>query len=136
MLILDCSAAMELTRGTTATLAIQDAIRQTDFILAPDFFKVEVASVYRKCVKAGQLSSADAVEKARAAVDMVDDFVAAGDFYVEALSESIRLDHSTYDMFYFLLARRTSSRLATMDKALGRLCAAEGIATVGWDCAG
>lgn len=40
----------------------------------------------------------------------------------EALNESIRLQHSTYDLFYFVLARRTGTTLFTLNRNLMRLC--------------
>ena len=43
------------------------------------------------------------------------------------LSEAIRVDHSLYDMLYFVLARRTSSTLLTCDRRLAKLCEQNGV---------
>ena len=60
----------------------------------------------------------------------VDEYVNDGELIVEALGEALRLDHSLYDMLYFVLARRTSSPLVTCDKRLSRLCKDNGVECV------
>ena len=37
------------------------------------------------------------------------------------------LDHSAYDLFYLILARRTGAKLLTLDKKLSSLAINEGI---------
>ena len=45
----------------------------------------------------------------------------------ESLMESVRLNHSSYDMLYFTLARRTGALLLTVDKKLISLAKKENI---------
>ncbi len=52
---------------------------------------------------------------------------AASHFQSEALRESIRLDHSTYDTFHFVLARRTGETPFAADCKLAELCLGNGV---------
>lgn len=61
------------------------------------------------------------------ALDLVDETVELGLLYREALAESLRLGHSVYDMFYFVLARREDATLVTCDRRLDALCEQEGV---------
>ena len=45
----------------------------------------------------------------------------------EVVSESVRLGHPVYDIFYFVLARRLGATLFTLDKRLIKLCEQEGV---------
>ena len=58
---------------------------------------------------------------------LVDQFVDDSSLWMEAMGESLRLGHSSYDMFYFALARRLGATLFTLDKKLQKLCAANGV---------
>ena len=58
----------------------------------------------------------------RNTVNCVTEFCENEALAAEALSEAVRLDHSFYDMLYFVLARRTASPLLTCDHRLAQLC--------------
>ncbi len=61
------------------------------------------------------------------ALGLVDELVSMEKLFQEVLSESVRLNHSSYDMFYFVLARRTAGTLFTMDQRLVRLALQNGL---------
>lgn len=61
------------------------------------------------------------------ALGLVDELVPMEKLFQEALSESVRLNHSSYDMFYFVLARRTAGTLFTMDQRLIKLALQNGL---------
>ena len=61
------------------------------------------------------------------ALGLVDELVPMEKLFQEALSESVRLNHSSYDMFYFVLARRTAGTLFTLDQRLVRLALQNGL---------
>ena len=64
------------------------------------------------------------------ALGLVDELVPMEKLFQEALSESVRLNHSSYDMFYFVLARRTAGTLFTMDQRLIKLALQNGLSCV------
>jgi toxin-antitoxin system, toxin component, PIN family len=63
-------------------------------------------------------------------VAYVDKYYSIQELQDEVLSESIRLDHSSYDMFYFVLARRFGATLFTLDRKLIQLCEEQGVQCV------
>ena len=79
---------------------------------------------------AAQLSQSEAEELREEAILLIDEFVPIKDLMDEAFRESLRLDHPTYDMLYFVLARRTAGTLFTLDKGLINLCADHGVNSI------
>ena len=53
---------------------------------------------------------------------MIDDFLDAKALWKEALAEGIKNNHSIYDMYYAVLARRNDATLITNDEALAKVC--------------
>ena len=132
MIVLDCSAAVEIARGTLIGKSLSNLLSDADLVMAPDLLYAELASACRKYSLAGFCSAHEAADVARACADLVDFFAPAREFYIEAIAESVRLSHSSYDFFYLLLAKRNSALLLTRDAALGRLCDQEGVRSEGW----
>ena len=127
MIILDSSAAIEALRKTEEGAAIRYALRNDEKVASCDLLRVEVASVLRKFVLSGKISTREASEHLDEAISLVDTFHSIAGLQTEALAESIRLDHSVYDMFYFVLARRTQGTLFTTDMKLLKLSEQHGV---------
>jgi predicted nucleic acid-binding protein len=53
---------------------------------------------------------------------LVNRFIDLSENYVEAFSESLKYDHSPYDMVYLTPVRRNAAALLTLDKTLIGLC--------------
>lgn len=96
-------------------------------IVAPTLFAAEVCHALSKYVHGGYMEVRDAVDCGRDALSLVDRFVDDGVLWVESLSEAVRLDHSSYDMFYLLLARRECATLFTLDRKLQDLSSRCGV---------
>ena len=92
-----------------------------------DLVRAEVASVIRKLVRKQVVSADEAGTYLSEGLALVDEFVSLAELQTEALRESIRLDHSVYDLFYFVLARRTGATLFTTDLKLMELCLDNGV---------
>ena len=73
------------------------------------------------------ITSEDAEACFAECIALIDEFYPIEDLQAEALRESIRLNHSTYDLFYFVLARRTGGILFTLDRKLMKLCQENGV---------
>ena len=87
----------------------------------------EVCHALSKYVRGGYMEVRDAVDCGRDALSLVDRFVDDSALWVESLSEAVRLDHSSYDMFYLLLARRECATLFTLDRKLQDLSSRCGV---------
>jgi len=58
---------------------------------------------------------------------MIDDYVDAKELWKEAIGDGIRYNHSIYDMYYCVLARRNDAMLITNDGDLAKICRKMGI---------
>ncbi len=130
MIVLDASAAVEMARMTDDGKALWDLSLRNEKIITCDLFRAEIASVYRKLTRIGAVTAEMAEAYFKHTLALVDEFYPIDDLQSEALRESIRLDHSTYDLFYFVLARRAGATLFTVDERLIRLCANNGVEAV------
>jgi predicted nucleic acid-binding protein len=57
-----------------------------------------------------------------AGIKYIDTFIDSKKLWQEAFTEGIKNNHSTYDMFYFVAARRNNAMLLTSDSALTAIC--------------
>lgn len=130
MAVLDCSAAVCLALEGPESESLSDLMLSGETVIAPDLYVAEVTHAMQKYVRAGVLTKEGALGRARECVGMVDRLVPASALYLETLSESLRLGHSSYDLFYFVLARRTASTLFTLDRRLQDLCLKNGVSCV------
>ena len=130
MIVLDACALVDMARQTDEGLALQQLMLCNEKAISCDLVRAEVASVFRKLARAEGLALAEAERYCNEALALVDEFYPIDDLQSEALRESVRLDHSTYDMFYFVLARRAGGTLLTLDRRLMRLCLAHGVSCV------
>lgn len=127
MIVLDCSAAVEMVRETSLGAAFESLILQGEPIITSDLFKAEVRNVFWKYAHAGFLTPEQAEQCIAAALDLVIEFVSLDENADEAFREATRCGHSVYDLFYATLARRHVATLMTADKKLANLCNTLGI---------
>ena len=122
MIVLDASAAVEIVQKTDIGLALQSLACTNEKKITCELMRAEVASVFRKFARTKGIDSTAADRHLAEATALPDEYYPLEDLQSEALRESIRLDHSVYDMFYFVLARRTGATLFTTDRKLQTLC--------------
>ncbi len=127
--VLDTSAAVELILGRTDAAFIKEILTGCSKVISSDLYIAETTNVFWKYVKAGQLIKEDAVTAIELSHQLVDEYYDMKSFSIECLSEALRLNHSTYDMLYLTLAKRTGAGLLTLDKRLNNLAQGEGIST-------
>ena len=127
MIVLDSCAIIEMARQSEGGKALKLLMQTDEKAISCDLARAEMASVFRKLARCEKLTPAEAGEYFIEALALVDEFYSIDDLETEALRESIRLDHSTYDIFYFVLARRTGATLFTLDRKLMQLCLDHGV---------
>lgn len=130
MIVLDCSAAVAMALGTEEGHALGGPVLDGELIVAPSLFHAELSNALSKYAKAGYLSNEQAQEKGSYALSLVDQFYEDRELYAEVLAKSIRLKHSSYDLFYLVLAKRCAATLFTLDKSLAFLCDQQGVQCV------
>lgn len=129
IVVLDASAAIELVLKRPASLTIQEALDEADFILVPDLYIAEVSNAVWKIASAAgnEIRPSDILDDA---VALPDEFVSSRDLYREAYAFSIQKRHPVYDSLYAITARRNGATLLTMDRRLASIAASENIAVI------
>lgn len=130
IVVLDASAAITTVLDAPGAETFMNSLDMDDEVVSPTLFLAEVANGLAKYAEAGCIDVQMAAMGACTASEMVDRFFDVRDLYIEALSESVRLNHPVYDIFYLVLARRMGGTLFTMDKSLARLCGEKGVSCV------
>lgn len=130
MIVLDASAACDMARQTEEGLALCSLMLSEEKVISCDLFRAESISVFHKLCRKGIVSVDEAQNCYSDTIAFVDEFYPIEGLQEEVLAESIRLDHSSYDIFYFVLARRFAATLFTLDRKLIRLCEEQGVQCV------
>lgn len=127
MIVLDCNAAIAMALRTEEGQGLKMLIETSEEITAPTLLYAELSRTMQKYVKGGFLSKQAAAEKGTYALSLVDRFVDDSQFWPEAMTLSLELNHPSYDVFYLLLARRTGATVFTLDRKLQNLCLDNGV---------
>lgn len=130
MIVLDASAACDMARQTEDGLVFCSLMLSDEKVISCDLLRAESVSVFRKLCRRGVISAEEAQDCYMDSVSLVDEYYPIEEFQEEVLAESIRLNHSSYDMFYFVLARRFAATLFTLDRKLIKLCEDQGVQCV------
>lgn len=127
MIVIDANAALAVSMGLEAGNAMELLRDGHEKIIAPTLIHAEVSHALSKYIKGGYIDADQAIDCGRDALLLVDEFASDEDLWVEATTESVRLGHPSYDLFYLILARRECATLFTLDRKLQRLCAECGV---------
>lgn len=127
MIVLDACAICEMARQSDIGRALESLAMENEAAISCELVRAEVVSAFRKLARIEECSLKEAGFYVEAGLDLVDEFYPLEPLQTEVLRESIRLNHSPYDIFYFVLARRTGATLFTTDKRLMRLCEKHGV---------
>ena len=75
MIVLDCSAAMEMARNTSRGAGFRMLALEGERIVASDLFRAEIRNAFWKYVRAGIVSEEVAERHIERALDLVDEFI-------------------------------------------------------------
>lgn len=131
MIVMDASAALAISMGLDTGNALRLLELADEEVIAPSLIHSEVSHALTKYIRGKYLTLESALACGRDAILLIDRFMDDGSLWIEATSESIRLGHSSYDMFYLILARREGATLFTLNRRLQSLCAENGINCIG-----
>lgn len=127
MIVLDCSAAVEMVRKTSRGCGFRSLMLKDEKVITSELLKAEVRNAFWKYVRAGLLDVAQAEVLVEKALDLVDEFVPLEDNAAESFAEAVRQNHPVYDLCYLTLARRNAATLLTADTRLVALCERMGV---------
>jgi predicted nucleic acid-binding protein len=120
--VLDVSAAIEILLKKEKRELFDAEYRAAGWVIAPDLYVSELSNALWKYYKANALSHEECVQHVEDGIALIDDLFEAKELWKEALSESIKNNHSVYDMYYLILARRNDATVVTNDRRLADLC--------------
>lgn len=130
MIVLDSSAACDMVRKTEEGMTFRALMLSEEKVISCELLRAEVVSIFRKLCRHGFIPIEKVQSFLTESTALVNEYYSIQELQEEVLSESIRLDHSSYDMFYFVLARRFGATLFTLDRKLIRLCEEQGVQCV------
>jgi predicted nucleic acid-binding protein len=119
---LDVSAAIEIILQKDKKDKFDKVYKSAKWVIAPDLFVSEITNAFWKYNRAGILDRENCMQYVEDGINMIDDFIEAKEIWKEALGESIKNNHSVYDMCYAILTRRHDGVLISNDKELSILC--------------
>jgi len=126
-LVLDASAAIHTVTKSPFEDLLRNNINQSNAVIAPDLYYAEVSSGLLKYVKADLLDIKHARERLAEASGLITKFHTVKELRYEALLEANRLNHSVYDIYYLILAKRYGAYLVSLDKRLLALARQENL---------
>lgn len=127
MLVLDASAGMCIAMECPESRLLTSLMYEGEKTIAPELYVAEVAQALSKHVRGNLLPASEASMRLVRANSLVDELVPISGLINEVFSESLRLGHSSYDVFYFVLARRNAATMCTLDRRLQQLCLENGV---------
>lgn len=110
MIVLDSSAACDMVRKTEEGMAFRALMLSEEKVISCELLRAEVVSIFRKLCRHGLIPIEKVQSFLTESTALVNEYYSIQELQEEVLSESIRLDHSSYDMFYFVLARVLAQR--------------------------
>jgi predicted nucleic acid-binding protein len=120
--ILDVSAAIEIILKKDKALRYEGICQTASWVIAPGLYIAEISNVLWKYNKAKLINHEECIEYVESGINLIDDFIDLNDLWKESLGEGIKNNHSIYDMYYAILARRNEGTLITNDKELAAIC--------------
>jgi predicted nucleic acid-binding protein len=117
-IVLDISAAIQIILKKEKMDFFNRVYKNASWVIAPELYISEITNVLWKYNKSKILTHEECLQYIEDGIALIDDFFSEKDMWKEVLGESIKNSHSTYDMFYAVLARRNDSGLLSNDKDL------------------
>jgi len=127
MYVVDTNILIAVASGEDRGALFADIVEGDNRIIGSEMTLAEAPHIIRKYVKEGYIDERAGHEWLRKIQTSVDEFYPIAPDAMEVLHESLRLNHSAYDMFNFVLARRYRACMVSFDKTLIKLCVQEGL---------
>ncbi|MCL2526664.1 MAG: type II toxin-antitoxin system VapC family toxin [Coriobacteriia bacterium] len=127
MLILDADAAMSIVSDGPGRNLLESYIDQCPRVISSEFLLLECSNAIRKFIRGGFTDTETGKDWLTKIESMVDEFYPIKPDAHEILTESLRLNHSPYDLHYLILAKRFNAEVVSLDKRFIDICVSEGL---------
>ncbi len=121
IVVLDASAAIEIILQLDQACLFEKTLADSDLVLAPDTFPSEITNVFWKYAYFSGMERDTCQKGIDYCLDLVDDYRDTKTICREVFIESLNSGHSSYDLFYLVLARRHSATILTRDRKMKEL---------------
>lgn len=128
--VLDTNVAFEIAFQGPDSKKYKGLLEKADSVLAPTLYESEVTNTLLKYIKGGYIDIQNAKISLTLMLQFIDIYTDTAEIAIETLSEAARLNHSAYDIFYMVLARRNGAILLTKDERLKRLALDCGVSVI------
>jgi len=118
---IDVCGAMEILLQKEKSEMFSKVLEEATFVVTSDLYVSELTNTLWKYHKAKALSKDACIECIHNGINFIDRFIDSRDLWREAFSEGINNNHSIYDMFYLVIARRYDATLVTNDFVLSKI---------------
>jgi predicted nucleic acid-binding protein len=126
---LDVCGAMEILLRKEKADKLSKVLQEATLVIAPDLYISELTNTFWKYYRANILTKDECVQYIKDGINFVDKFIGGKELWQEAFSEGIHNNHSIYDMFYLVVARRNDGIVITNDSVLAAICKDNNIQT-------
>ena len=117
-IVLAASAALEIALNRESGELFRGELKKSDLVISPDIFPSEITNAFWKYASFSNLDIEKCKEGINYCINLVDDYIQTRAICTEVFTESVILEHSAYDIFYLIVARRNGALLLTKDKKL------------------
>ena len=118
IVVLDANAAMEIVLNREYGEQFKGVLKKSDLVITPNTFASEITNSFWKYAMHKELSEEQCQKGIEYCLDLVDDFIDTNSMCKEVFSEAIDQEHSAYDVYYLVLARRNNAVILTRDKKM------------------
>jgi predicted nucleic acid-binding protein len=122
IVVIDVSGVMEILFRRKKADMFNKLIDKAALVAAPDLYVTELTNTLWKYHASKKRTKDECLDLIKDGIDYINVFFDSKEIWKEALSEGINNNHSVYDMFYMVAARRNSGTLITNDSTLAAIC--------------
>jgi predicted nucleic acid-binding protein len=120
--VIDVSGAAEILLKKEKVKKFDKLLQDATLVYAPELYISELSNVFWKYTVFKNYDKDECIKYIHDGLDFIDVFIDTETIWEEAFSEGINNNHSVYDMFYMVAARRNTGTLITKDSTMAAIC--------------
>jgi predicted nucleic acid-binding protein len=120
--VIDVSGVIEILFNREKADKFDEAMQGVTLIVTPDLYVSELTNTLWKYHTHKKQPENKCIDYIKDGIDFIDKFIDSKEIWEEAFVEGINNNHSIYDMFYMVAARKNNATLITNDASLAKIC--------------
>ena len=118
----DVSGVVEILLHKDKANLYSKTLQDATLVVTPDLFVSELTNTIWKYKTANLITDEKCIKYILAGISSISQFIGSKEIWQEAFAEGVKNNHSIYDMFYMVTARRYGGILITNDSVLASIC--------------